>query len=48
MGFSAWYLAAFWGQFPRSVYLLMAGVPFVVGVLWLVDWLYRAELRTAP
>lgn len=47
LGFSAWYLAAFWGRFPLSVYLIMAGVPFVVGLLWLVDWLYRAELRTA-
>jgi len=47
LGFSAWYLAAFWGRFPLSVYLIMAGVPFVVGLLWLVDWHYRAELRTA-
>jgi len=47
LGFSAWYLATFWGRFPLSVYLIMAGVPFVVGLLWLVDWFYRAELRGA-
>lgn len=47
LSFSVWYLATFWGRFPWSVYLIMAGVPFVVGLLWLVDWLYRAELRTA-
>jgi hypothetical protein len=46
MGFSVWYLTIAWGQFSLGVYLLMAGVPFVVGVLWLVDWLYRAELKT--
>jgi hypothetical protein len=44
-GFAVCYVAITWGQFPLFVYLLMAGVPFVVGILWLVDWLYRAELR---
>lgn len=47
LGFAIWYLVQAWGQFPLSVYLVMAGVPFVVGVLWLADWLYRGELRTA-
>lgn len=45
MGFAVWYVAMAWGQFPLSVYVMMAGVPFVVGILWLIDWLYRAELR---
>ncbi|MEZ4712947.1 MAG: hypothetical protein R3A44_37505 [Caldilineaceae bacterium] len=45
MGFAGWYLMQAWGQFPVSVYLVMAGVPFVVGVLWLLDWLYKPELR---
>jgi hypothetical protein len=47
IGFGALYLAMAWGQFRWDVYLVMAGVPFLVGVLFLVDWLYRAELRTA-
>jgi len=45
IGFALWYLAEAWGRFPLSVYLMMAGAPFVVGVLWLLDWFYRAELR---
>ena len=46
MGFAVWYVAMAWGQFPLSVYVMMAGVPFVVGILWLIDWLYRRELRS--
>ena len=46
MGFAVWYVAMAWGQFQLSVYLMMAGVPFVVGILWLIDWLYRRELRS--
>lgn len=45
MGFAVWYVAMAWGQFQLSVYVMMAGVPFVVGILWLIDWLYRRELR---
>ncbi|MEZ4657013.1 MAG: hypothetical protein R2911_05530 [Caldilineaceae bacterium] len=45
MGFAGWYLMQAWGRFPTSVYLVMAGIPFVVGVLWLLDWLYKPELR---
>jgi hypothetical protein len=35
IGFSVWYLIAFGGQFPWSVYLVMAGLPFVIGVLFI-------------
>jgi hypothetical protein len=45
LGFAVWYLVQAWGQFPLSVYLVMAGVPFVVGVLWLIDWLYKPKLQ---
>ena len=45
IGFAVWYVAMAWGQFQLSVYVMMAGVPFVVGILWLIDWLYRRELR---
>jgi hypothetical protein len=47
LGFSVWYFVVFGGQFPWSVYAMMAGPPLLVGVLFLIDWLYRAELRTA-
>ncbi|MCL4531479.1 MAG: hypothetical protein M1282_19005 [Chloroflexi bacterium] len=30
---------------PWSVYVLMAGIPFVVGILFLVNWIYRKEIR---
>jgi hypothetical protein len=31
--------------FAVSVYVDLAGLPFVLGVLFLLNWLYRAELR---
>jgi hypothetical protein len=46
VGFAAWYLAMAWGQFPVSVYLVLAGLPFLLGLLFLVDWWYGGVLRT--
>ena len=40
------YLVMSWGRFHWSAYLLISGPLFLVGVLFLVNWLYRAELRT--
>ncbi len=31
--------------FPWSVYVLITGIPFMVGILFLVDWFYRKEIR---
>jgi hypothetical protein len=45
IGFAAWYLAAFWARFPASVYLALAGLPSLLGLLFLVDWWYRGALR---
>lgn len=47
LGFSAWYLVMFGERFPWSVYAIMAGPPLLVGLLFLINWLYRAELRGA-
>lgn len=44
-GFSLWYLFAFGGRFPISVYWLIAGPPVIVGLLFLIDWFYHAEIR---
>lgn len=44
-GWAVWYLATAWGQFAFSVYLLLAGLPFAVGLLFLLNWLYRGELH---
>ena len=45
VGWSVIYLVTAWGQFPFSVYLLMSGLPFTIGLLFLVNWLYRVDLH---
>ena len=41
------YLFMFWGRFPWSVYLVMSGPLVLVGVLFLLNWVYRQELRAS-
>jgi hypothetical protein len=43
-GWAAWYVATFRG-FVLSVYVGLALLPFLLGVLFLLDWLFRSELR---
>jgi hypothetical protein len=33
--------------FPPSVYLMMSGLPFMLGLLFWLNWRYRTELRSA-
>jgi hypothetical protein len=40
------YLVMSWGQFDWSAYLAISGPLLLVGVLFLINWLYRARLRT--
>ena len=40
------YIVSSWGKFPFVTYLMISGPSFLVGVLFLVNWVYRAELRT--
>ena len=40
------YLVLAWGRLHWSAYLVISGPLFLVGVLFLINWLYRAELRT--
>jgi hypothetical protein len=35
---ATWYLMAFWGRFPPSVFVVMSGVPLMVGILFLLSW----------
>ena len=42
----ALYLIGLWGRFHWSAYLAISGPLFLVGVLFWVNWLYRAKLRT--
>jgi len=44
IGWAVFYLASARG-FPWSVYVLIAGIPFVVGILFLMDWFCRKEIR---
>jgi hypothetical protein len=42
---AALYLVISWGQFPWSTYLVMSGPPFLVGILFIINWFYRKDLR---
>ena len=39
------YIVTFWGRFKWGVYLVMSGPLFLMGLLFLINWLYRKELR---
>jgi hypothetical protein len=41
------YLVTAWGRFDWSAYVLISGPLFLVGVLFLVNWFFRARLRTS-
>lgn len=41
----AFYVITTWGRFPWSVYVVISGPLFLLGVLYTIDWIYRAELR---
>lgn len=44
LAFSVWYLSSFQGLFAWSAFLLIAGPPFVIGMLYLFNWLYMPKL----
>ena len=46
IGLAVFYLVWAWGRFTWITYLVMSGPLFLVGVLFLVNWLYRIELRS--
>ena len=35
-----------WGRFPWVAYVVMSGPLLVAGILFLLNWIYRAELRS--
>ena len=41
----AFYLIAFGGKFHWSVYVIISGSLFLLGVLFLLNWSHRAELH---
>ena len=44
IGFSVWYVSLA-NQPHWSVILLLIGLPIVIGLIWLVGWIYREEIR---
>lgn len=44
-GWSIFYFTSARG-FPWSVYAIIAGIPLLIGLLFLLNWIYRKEIRT--
>jgi hypothetical protein len=44
-GLGVAYIVAAWGRFPLSTYVLISGPLFLVGVMFLLNWRYRGQLR---
>jgi len=45
IGLALFYLYWGWGQFPKITYLMMSGPPFLIGVIFLMGWVFRRELK---
>ena len=43
--FAVCYVVWTWGRFPLVTYLSISGPLALVGVLFLLNWIYRAQLR---
>ena len=43
---AAIYVVSTWGRFPWGAYLSISGPLILIGVLFLFNWIYRAQLRT--
>lgn len=46
LGWAVWYLAAARG-FHWTVYALIAGIPALIGTLFLAGWIWRKQIRQA-
>jgi len=44
-GLGVAYIVTMWGRFPLNVYFAIAGPAFLMGLLFLLGWIYRKELR---
>jgi len=44
-GLGAAYIVLMWGRFGLSTYALIAGPALLTGLLFLLNWRYRSELR---
>lgn len=46
IGWAIWYVASTRG-FPWSVYALIAGIPLLIGLLFLTGWIWRKQIRAS-
>ncbi len=44
LGWAVWYVTSVRG-FPWSVYAIIAGLPALIGLFFLADWIWRKQLR---
>ncbi len=42
------YIVKFWGRFPPATYAIIAGPLFLLGVLFLLDWVRRYKEEPPP
>jgi hypothetical protein len=40
------YTVMAWGKFVLSVYFLISGPMFLIGILFLINWFYKDEIKT--
>ena len=41
-----WYLISTWGRMHWSTYVVISGPLFLMGAMFLIDWMYRTRLAT--
>lgn len=46
IGWAVFYIVRF-QSFDWIAYVIVAGIPLIIGILFLVDWIYRKEIRPA-
>ena len=44
-GLAVFYIVWAWGKFPFVTYLAISGPAFLIGILFILNWKYKAELK---
>ena len=48
IGWAIWYVVFFRDRdFPLMTYTIIAGIPTMIGLLFLADWIWRKQIRTS-
>lgn len=45
-GLGLFYIIWVWGKFPFVTYLGISGPLFLIGILFLINWIYRKEIKS--